>query len=1564
MTKTISMKKLLFLKNSLLILLFTCSYSIISFAQDTEYWFVAPHNSEQVVAGYELNRPVFLAISNPNPSVATISISIGGTPIASNVAIAANGFYKKDFTSLTEARQIQNPRGLAGSVTKYGVHITSDIPVTAYYMVNHTDSRDIYTLKGSSALGTNFYAPMQSDNKCTTGSYTGACDQIDIVATEDNTAVTVTPKATIRIGTSGSSAANTPYTKTLNKGETLKIMEYTVNSGSLAGSSIVSNKPVAVTVTEDLVCGDTSGDQIVPVTSLGTCYVVAKGYMTTNADRVYLVGTAANTTVTINNGSGTNITKTLQAGDSYVYYFSTYASSNAIYIEASSPIYVYQRTGYNEEGAALLPSMYSISQNKVSYHQIKAHHEKGVLIFRTGTEAGFTITYGGLTYPLSSITTISPINIPGATEWKCARFDLPAAANDKVVTISSSKGIFSFGYIAANYPTNNSTSYGYLTAFGDFKFPEITYKCVGQPVTLTAGYAKSYRWWKGRATDINPTTIGTGNSYVVPADQEGYYSVEIDLDPRKLIVETYVKNDVLNLIANIPEYIQVNNNTSFSATVTRPEGKTFDWEFSGATPATGAGSSVSNIKWTATGSKTVKLTIKNVDLGCPDDITTKTVYVYDIQDDYANTIKNRAVSVDVLANDDFPNFTPSAVAIAPKHGSATINDNKISYTPANGFVGADSLRYEVAYGSHKAYAWVHLYVAEIPDNISNAECVVDPLGTDFSIQQLAISDASEVVYASGTPLVGDIDNDGLVEIVVAGGIYPNTSYTSTLLRIFEVKDNQIKQQQALATPAMIAGFAIPFCIANVDGNGYAAIFLCTSTAQNTATNQRQLIKYAYNGTSYVEERRATYSSVAEKQGGIPSVVDFNGDGRAEIVVYDKVFDAQTLTLLADGQLLSTTGMGFGRGAFSVNSDYASYMAIGDMDGDGTPEVAAGNCVYKVNITNTSGAAGNSFKLWSKCDGTDFEGNVHGEVGDGCTAIADIDGDGMLDVVVTVLGGVNTTSNNGAVYVWNPRTKKVIHKNIINTIAVPNTVQGPSAPFVGDIDNDGEPEICLTSYKKMYAYEYNKSTKELKLKWDQTTSDASSCTTMSMFDFNQDGSAELVYRDETHLRIIDGKTGKNVKDADNKDAVFNIVSGTVNEYPVVADVNNDGAAEIIVTGTSTASYTHGRLWIFSSKPVGVWGPARKVWNQFGYNAVNVNDDLTIPKYQLNPATAFPGPNGVLGNSDDVHPYNAFLQQQTTLGKNGTPIWPAPNVNFNGEPSYSYHTKGDSLLITVKFKNDGDAAIGPPVHVSVYKDAISTANFMATNSVNVMVLPGKTGECTIKIENVSSFKPYDKLVIRLNDDGSGTPVQRECNYDGNSGFKPHNQMLIAVNDVLYIPANSTGKLADVLNNDQLAGCTIDNINLDLVSTELPTRGNASISDKKVNFVPTPAYVGLDSLQYQITCGNDKATAELKIVVQALLKVEWVGNAAEPSKKGKFRISFIEAGASYSRNIKITYQITGGSAIHNTDYADVLTGTVTLPKNYNSIDFDLVTPKNNYKVEGNSRTVEVAITHVEVE
>ncbi|MDR2915671.1 MAG: VCBS repeat-containing protein, partial [Tannerella sp.] len=753
------------------------------------------------------------------------------------------------------------------------------------------------------------------------------------------------------------------------------------------------------------------------------------------------------------------------------------------------------------------------------------------------------------------------------------------------------------------------------------------------------------------------------------------------------------------------------------------------------------------------------------------------------QDDYHVQLINTTDSIDVLANDGFPSVCAGSVTpvitVSPTRGTAGVVNKKVVYTPATDFTGRDSLTYSTTCSGTTTTAKVYITIVPLPDNIVDADCYTIPPVGIWSIKEIATSTTFVNNYM--IPVIGDIDNDGKVEIIVAKNSTTNGGdHNANILTIFEMVNNILVVQQDLSLGTFVNNIGSNMAIANVDGGPYAAIFIATSSigtaaptdGQQAVNLQRKLVKYVFNGAQYVAQIAPAscpqYSNVLQRDAAQPMLADFNGDGIPEVVVLDKVYNAQTLELLVDGGILLNTfptanyqyGLGYGghmnnNRASNINHK-TSHMAIADMDNDGIPEIVAGHCVYKVDITNPGGTSGNTFSVWSKCDVIGSNGETHQEVRDGATTIADMDGDGYLDVIV--LGFANA-ANNGAIFVWNPRTKKVMHTTSINNL--PSwisslTCYGPSRALAGDVDNDGLTEIVFltspsTTAGRLYCYGFDPDTKTLNQKWILNNDDNSGGTTLTLFDFDSNGSAELVYRDQSSLFIINGVDGS-VK------ARFNgIISATANEYPLIADVNNDGRAEIVVTGS-------GRLHIFSSDPSGDWAPARKVWNQVPYNVVNVNDDLTIPKQMLNPATAFPGVDRLLGTTDDIKPFNNFLQQQTMMDKNGLPLWLTPDV-YTVSSVITTSVSGNSVTVNVGVINQGEAAIGSPVYVTLYKNTVAAANKIITGSANIQINPGDTGYVSLTIPDITLTNPV-RIVIRLNDDGTNFLFQPECDDTNNT------------------------------------------------------------------------------------------------------------------------------------------------------------------------------------------------------
>jgi hypothetical protein len=196
-------------------------------------------------------------------------------------------------------------------------------------------------------------------------------------------------------------------------------------------------------------------------------------------------------------------------------------------------------------------------------------------------------------------------------------------------------------------------------------------------------------------------------------------------------------------------------------------------------------------------------------------------------------------------------------------------------------------------------------------------------------------------------------------------------------------------------------------------------------------------------------------------------------------------------------------------------------------------------------------------------------------------------DGRPDLVRAGGGTVIVTLNDGTVLWENPMTG--------------GGSGGP--PTVADFDGDGLPEVGVADLSKYSVYDTDGT-----LLWANTVSDYSSSQTgSSVFDFEGDGASEVVYADEHTLWIFDGATGA-VKMEQPGHA-----SGTLMEYPLIVDVDNDGTTEIVVASNNYAFEGWNGITVIGDADDS-WMDSRPIWNQYAYHITNVDNDGSIPRFQ--------------------------------------------------------------------------------------------------------------------------------------------------------------------------------------------------------------------------------------------------------------------------------------------------------------------------------------------------------------
>lgn len=296
---------------------------------DTSFWFVAP----DIVSTNLGQSPIKMYITTYGAaSNVYLRQPANGTFTPISKAIAAFSVDSIDLTTLITA--VENTP--ANSILNRGIYISASSSVSIVYAIKAPTHKEMISLKGRKAIGTDFYTPFQNAWRAAVPSPTSnpySASAIDIIATQNNTSILITPRANI-IG----HVKDVTFTLSLNAGETFSCQDTTIMAPTKLGGSIISsNKPIAVTVSSSNLlnggCTSSVADQITNSSFAGKDFVIAKGQ--SSSDKYFILATVNSTSLTIYNGTST-IQTLINTGETY----SASATQPLTYIKSTTPIYV------------------------------------------------------------------------------------------------------------------------------------------------------------------------------------------------------------------------------------------------------------------------------------------------------------------------------------------------------------------------------------------------------------------------------------------------------------------------------------------------------------------------------------------------------------------------------------------------------------------------------------------------------------------------------------------------------------------------------------------------------------------------------------------------------------------------------------------------------------------------------------------------------------------------------------------------------------------------------------------------------------------------------------------------------------------------------------------------------------------------------------------------------------------------------------------------------------------------------------------------------------------------
>ncbi|HET8572226.1 MAG TPA: IgGFc-binding protein, partial [Edaphocola sp.] len=479
----------------LLLFLSWCHCSKVMAQTDTVFWFAAP---EVAYIGNPLppcDRPIVMRLTAYNQA-ATVTISQpanGGMP-NQVVNVPANTVKTVDLTNWIDHIETKP----TNTAVNYGLKISSNVPVSAYYEevsgdgVGYFPDPEIFNLKGEYALGNDFWIPAQNVLSNDSIRFSSVLlSSFNIVATEDNTNITVTPSKNV-IG----HAANIPFSISLDKGQTFAVTAASPSaSAHLNGSHVVSDKPIAITVSDDgpmYYTGgdDLGGDQIVPTKYLGKEYVAINGLLNMPGDIVFVIATE-NKTKVYKDGI---YVSTINAGETQ----QIPLNENASYITTSAPSAVWQLSGVGvQTGQILLPKLICTGSKSASFIRSVEGALSLNIVVPSGGESGFSVNGN------NNVLTNSQFSaVPGtAGAWMYCRLSLPLGSYPmgSKIKIDNPTANFQMGVI--NGYTNRGANVSYFADFNSGStILNITAQpnpaCVGDDIQLatTNDPSASYIW--------------------------------------------------------------------------------------------------------------------------------------------------------------------------------------------------------------------------------------------------------------------------------------------------------------------------------------------------------------------------------------------------------------------------------------------------------------------------------------------------------------------------------------------------------------------------------------------------------------------------------------------------------------------------------------------------------------------------------------------------------------------------------------------------------------------------------------------------------------------------------------------------------------------------------------------------------------------------------------------------------------------------------------------------------------------------------------------------------------
>ena len=347
-------------------------------------------------------------------------------------------------------------------------------------------------------------------------------------------------------------------------------------------------------------------------------------------------------------------------------------------------------------------------------------------------------------------------------------------------------------------------------------------------------------------------------------------------------------------------------------------------------------------------------------------------------------------------------------------------------------------------------------------------------------------------------------------------------------------------------------------ISDLDGDGKSDLVVA-----NYGSNTVSVFRNTSVGGNIISSSFATKVDFPTGVGPVSvSIGDVDGDGKPELATANH-FGNTVSVLRNTAENGNITSSSFASKVDFTTGVYPTSVSMSDLDGDGKPELAVANSLSATISVFHNTSLNGSISFMAKVDFNTDLGLYPYSI-----SVGDVDGDGKPELTIA-----NFYSNSVSVF-RNTAVKGSITTTSFSEKVDYITGSSPYSVSIGDLDGDGKPELAIANYGsatvsilRNNSSSGNITTSSFATKVDFTT--GSTPISVSISDLDGDGKSDLavanygsgtvsVFRNTVTIGSLTSGSFATKVDYITGDSPFSVSSG---------DLDGDGKPELAIANTS-------------------------------------------------------------------------------------------------------------------------------------------------------------------------------------------------------------------------------------------------------------------------------------------------------------------------------------------------------------------------------------------------------------